>query len=59
MTKTITYYCALISPFTYLGQPRVMDLAKRSDVEIVYKPFDILKVFPVIGTLPPTAGCWW
>ena len=53
MSKTVTYYCALISPFTYLGQPRVMELAKRPGVEIVYKPIDILKVFGALGTLPP------
>jgi len=32
MSKTIEYYCALISPFTYLGQSRVIDLAQHSDV---------------------------
>lgn len=52
MSKTITYYCALISPFTYLGQPRVMELADKG-VEIIYKPIDILKVFGALGTLPP------
>lgn len=53
MTKTVTYYCALISPYTYLGQPRVMELARRPGVEIVYKPMEILKVFGAIGTQPP------
>lgn len=53
MSKTITYYCALISPFTYLGQPRVMELAKQPGVNIVYKPIDILKVFGALGTTPP------
>lgn len=53
MTKTVTYYCALISPYTYLGQPRVMELAQRPGVEIVYKPMEILKVFGAIGTQPP------
>jgi len=53
MSKTIEYYCALISPFTYLGQPRVMELAQNSDVKIIYKPIDILKVFGALGTLPP------
>ncbi|GAB6052656.1 2-hydroxychromene-2-carboxylate isomerase [Magnetospira thiophila] len=54
MSKTITYYCALISPFTYFGQPRIMALGQRPDVELVYRPIDLLKIFPVTGTLPPS-----
>ncbi|GAB6051699.1 2-hydroxychromene-2-carboxylate isomerase [Magnetospira thiophila] len=53
MSKTIAYYFTLISPFTYLGQPRVLALSKRDDVNIVYKPFDIMKVFNEVGALPP------
>lgn len=52
MSRTVTYYLSLISPFTYLGQPRVMALGSRADVDIIYKPFDIAKVFGETGTLP-------
>lgn len=52
MSKTVTYYLSLISPFTYLGQPRVMELGQRSDVNIVYKPFDIFKIFAATNTPP-------
>ncbi|CCQ74964.1 2-hydroxychromene-2-carboxylate isomerase [Magnetospira sp. QH-2] len=53
MSKTVTYYFTLISPFTYLGQPRVLELAKRDDLDFVYKPFDIMKIFNEVGALPP------
>lgn len=52
MSTTVTYYFSLISPFTYLGQPRVMELATRPGVNVVYKPFDIAKIFGETETLP-------
>lgn len=53
MTKTLEYFFTTISPYTYLAQPRVLELADKYDVNIVYKPFNIMTVFGEIGTLPP------
>ncbi|SCA56537.1 2-hydroxychromene-2-carboxylate isomerase [Candidatus Terasakiella magnetica] len=53
MTKTVLYYHSLISPYTYLAQPRIIELGKREDVNIIYKPFDIGTIFGEIGTKPP------
>ena len=52
MRKSITYYFSLISPFTYLGQPRIIALGNRTDVNLIYKPFNIAKVFEETGNPP-------
>ena len=52
MSKTIDYYFSLISPFTYLGGPRLMDIAKRHDAAIACKPVRLARIFPASGGLP-------
>jgi 2-hydroxychromene-2-carboxylate isomerase len=52
MAKTIDYYYALISPWTYLGGPRLEEIARRHGAAIAYKPVALGKVFPVSGGLP-------
>lgn len=51
MTQTVDYYFALASPWSYLGQPRVVEIAKRSGATLNYKPVDPGRVFPAAGTL--------
>jgi 2-hydroxychromene-2-carboxylate isomerase len=52
MGKTITYYLAPQSPWTYLGHDRLLELARAHDAHIDVKPFDLGKVFSVSGGLP-------
>ncbi len=52
MTKEITYYFAPISPWTYLGNQRLVDLAKKYEATVIYKPCNILEVFERTGGVP-------
>ncbi|MHB1220060.1 MAG: DsbA family protein [Alphaproteobacteria bacterium] len=51
MTQTVDYYFALASPWSYLGQPRVVEIAKCTGAKLNYKPVDPGRVFPAAGTL--------
>lgn len=53
MSRTITYYLALISPFTYLGHDRLRTMAKAQGAAIDYRPIDIMAVFKETGAVPP------
>lgn len=50
--KLIDYYDSMSSPWTYLGHPRFMDLARRFGLTVRHKPMDLLKVWSVSGGLP-------
>jgi 2-hydroxychromene-2-carboxylate isomerase len=51
--KTIHYFAAPQSPWTYLGHRRLGELASRHSVTVLTKPFDLGgKVFPQSGGLP-------
>ena len=52
MTKTIDYYLATNSPWTYLGHERFVALAKQHGAAIAVKPMNLGEVFPVSGGLP-------
>ena len=52
MGKTVTYFLAPQSPWTYLGHARLAALAKANDALIDIKPFDLGRVFSVSGGLP-------
>src|ERR1700690_793318 len=52
MSKTVDYYFSPISPWTYLGHARFVDMAKRHGAVINVKPTDLSKVFPISGGLP-------
>ena len=52
MGKTISYYLAPQSPWTYLGHERLVAMARAQDARIDIKPFDLGKVFSVSGGLP-------
>jgi 2-hydroxychromene-2-carboxylate isomerase len=52
MGKTVTYFLAPQSPWTYLGHARLVALAMAHDAKIDVKPFDLGKVFSVSGGLP-------
>lgn len=52
MPKTIEYYFATVSPWTYLGHQRLRDIAQRCGAQIEPLPVDLGQVFPVSGGLP-------
>ena len=52
MAKTIDYYHSLISPWSYLGGPRLLDIAAAAGATVDVKPIDLAQVFPVSGGLP-------
>ena len=52
MRKTVQYFLAPHSPWTYLGHARFVALAKAAGAQVELKPFDLGKVFGVSGGLP-------
>ncbi len=52
MAKVVDYYLIMISPWAYLGGPRLKDIVRRHDAELRVKPFDAAVVFPETGGVP-------
>ena len=52
MPKTVDYYFSPVSPWTYLGHARFMEILERSGAKVNVKPVDYGKIFPVSGGLP-------
>jgi 2-hydroxychromene-2-carboxylate isomerase len=52
MSKTVQYFLAAHSPWTYLGHARFVALARAAGAQVELKPFDLGKVFGVSGGLP-------
>jgi 2-hydroxychromene-2-carboxylate isomerase len=52
MSKSVDYYFTPVSPYTYLGHARFVEIARRHDAAIAVKPIDLGRVFPVSGGLP-------
>lgn len=50
--KTLTYYMSPVSPWTYLGHERLLDMARRHGARIVLRPVDLGRVFPQSGGVP-------
>jgi 2-hydroxychromene-2-carboxylate isomerase len=50
--KTIGYYLSLISPWSYLGHQRLLDMAQRHQAEITIYPVDFGVIFPSTGGVP-------
>lgn len=50
--KTIDYYLAPQSPWTYLGHARLVAMAQKHGATIRIKPMDLGKIFPLSGGLP-------
>ena len=49
----IDYYCATLSPYTYLAGTRLEEIARTHDATIRYKPLDIMALFSRTGGTPP------
>ena len=52
MSKIIDYYLSPVSPYTYMGGPRLTEMADRHGARIVYKPMELAKIFPASGGVP-------
>ena len=52
MPKLVDYYFTPISPYTYLGHERFLEIAARHGATIAVKPVDYGRIFPVSGGLP-------
>ncbi len=52
MSRTVDYYFAPQSPWTYLGHQRFWTLARAAGATVRVLPVDLGKVFPVSGGLP-------
>ena len=52
MTKTVDYYLAPMSPWTYLGHQRFVQIAKAAGAKVRVMPIDLGKVFPISGGFP-------
>jgi 2-hydroxychromene-2-carboxylate isomerase len=53
MSKTVDYYLAANSPWSYLGHARFQAMAKATGAQVRVKPVDLAgQVFPVSGGLP-------
>jgi 2-hydroxychromene-2-carboxylate isomerase len=52
MSKTVDYYLAPMSPWTYLGHQRFVQIAKAAGATVRVMPMDLGKVFPISGGLP-------
>ncbi|MGD9767822.1 MAG: 2-hydroxychromene-2-carboxylate isomerase [Pseudolabrys sp.] len=52
MSRTIDYYFSLVSPWAYIGHTTFMDLARRHNAEVRFKPMSLSSVFPETGGLP-------
>jgi 2-hydroxychromene-2-carboxylate isomerase len=52
MSKTVDYYLAPMSPWTYLGHQRFVQIAKAAGATVRVIPMDLGKVFPISGGLP-------
>lgn len=52
MSKTLDYYLAPMSPWTYLGHQRLVQIAKAAGATVRVMPMDLGKVFTISGGLP-------
>lgn len=55
MAGSIDYYFTSVSPFTWLGQKTLVEIATRHGKEINYKPVNMAGVWEVSGSVPLNA----
>jgi 2-hydroxychromene-2-carboxylate isomerase len=51
MAKVVDYYFTPVSPWTYLGHARFTDMLAKYAAQVLVKPVDYGKIFPVSGGL--------
>jgi 2-hydroxychromene-2-carboxylate isomerase len=52
MAKIVDYYFTPMSPWTYFGHARFLEIARRHGAEIHYKPAHFHRIFAASGGLP-------
>lgn len=52
MSKIVDYYYTHLSPWTYLGHQRFLDIAAKHGADINFKPSSFHTIFPESGGLP-------
>ncbi|MFM8547238.1 MAG: 2-hydroxychromene-2-carboxylate isomerase [Betaproteobacteria bacterium] len=52
MERTLSYFMATTSPWTYLGHARIIDICARHGISLNMMPMDLGQVFPISGGLP-------
>ncbi|HYF59331.1 MAG TPA: 2-hydroxychromene-2-carboxylate isomerase [Burkholderiaceae bacterium] len=52
MPAVVRYFMSPVSPWTYLGHDRFVDVARRHGATIELRPIDLGRVFPVSGGVP-------
>ena len=49
MTNTLDYYFATPSPWAYLATPRIIKLKDKYNLEVNWKPADLMEIFSIHG----------
>ena len=52
MARTVDYFLAPQSPWTYLGHERFVRMARDARAQVRVRPMDLGKIFPISGGLP-------
>jgi 2-hydroxychromene-2-carboxylate isomerase len=52
MDKPVDYYFTAISPYTYLGHDRFVEIVAKHGATVALKPVDYGRIFPASGGLP-------
>ena len=52
MSRTISYYFTVVSPWAYIGHDLITRIARKNDAAIDYRPVNLGEVFPQSGGLP-------
>jgi carboxymethylenebutenolidase len=52
MARTVDYFLAPQSPWTYLGHERFVRIAGETGAQVRVRPMDLGKIFPISGGLP-------
>jgi 2-hydroxychromene-2-carboxylate isomerase len=52
MSRTLDYFLAPQSPWTYLGHERLVRIARATGAQVRVRPMDLGRIFPISGGLP-------
>ena len=52
MTRKLTVYFSLLSPWAYIGHAELLRLAAKHDLQVDWRPVALSQVFPESGGLP-------
>lgn len=52
MAKSMDFFLALSSPWTYMAGPRIAELSARTGVSVNWRPFNIVQIFGTTGVKP-------